>query len=85
VIRVREAGACREFLERNGIGSAAYYPLSLHEQECFASLGYQRGDFPVSERAAAETLAIPVYPELTEEQIGYVADKLTAFIRDSSR
>ncbi len=85
VIRVREAGACREFLERNGIGSAAYYPLSLHEQECFAALGYQRGDFPVSERAAAETLAIPVYPELTEEQIGYVADKLTAFIRDSSR
>jgi dTDP-4-amino-4,6-dideoxygalactose transaminase len=82
VIRIRRAAACREFLERNGIGCAVYYPRSLHQQECFASLGYEKADFPVSERAATETLAIPVYPELTEEQIGYVANKLAAFVRD---
>ena len=84
VIRIRHAGACREFLEQNGIGCAVYYPLSLHQQECFASLDYQKSDFPVSERATTETLAIPVYPELTEEQIEYVANKLAAFVRGSA-
>ena len=82
VIRIRRAGACREFLERNGIGCAVYYPLGLHQQECFASLGYEKADFPVSEHAATETLAIPMYPELAEEQIEYVANKLAAFVRD---
>jgi dTDP-4-amino-4,6-dideoxygalactose transaminase len=84
VIRIREAGACRKFLARNGIGCAIYYPLSLHQQECFASLGYGKADFPASERAATEALAIPMYPELTEEQIGYVANKLAAFVSDST-
>jgi len=82
VIRVPAAAACRDFLASNGIGCEVYYPLSLHEQECFASLGYRSGDFPESERAARETLALPIYPELTEQQIAYVAAKLREFVAE---
>jgi dTDP-4-amino-4,6-dideoxygalactose transaminase len=68
------------FLKENGIGTAVYYPVSLHEQECFKGLGYKKGDFPNSEQAAAHTLALPIYPELSEEQIGYVAGKVKEFV-----
>jgi len=54
--------------------------VSMHEQECFAALGYKKGDFPESERAAAETLALPIYSELTDEQIAYVAGKVKEFV-----
>lgn len=67
------------FLGEQGVGSAIYYPLCLHEQECFAALGYKKGDFPVSEQAAAEVLALPVFAELTDEQITFVADKIKEF------
>ncbi len=79
VVRVPRADACRQFLRERGVGTEVYYPLPLHLQECFASLGHQKGDFPESERAAAETLALPVYPELSEEQIAYVADAVADF------
>ena len=79
VVRVRRRDALRQFLAERDIGTAIYYPLSLHEQECFRDLGYARGDFPESERAAAETLALPIYPELTDEQICSVADGVKAF------
>lgn len=85
VIRVPAAAACREFLANNGIGCEVYYPLSLHQQECFASLGYRTGDFPESERAAQETLALPIYPELTEQQIEYVTAKLKEFVAEASQ
>ena len=64
------------FLKKQGVGSVVYYPLSLHEQECFRSLGCKRGDFPESEKAAAESLALPIFSELTDGQIEYVAGKV---------
>ncbi len=80
VIRVPRRDELQAHLKESNIGSAIYYPLSLHQQECFAELGYKTGDFPVSEQAAKETLAIPVYPELTDEQIAYVADTIKGFL-----
>ena len=80
IIRVPRRNELQAFLKNEGIGSGIYYPLSLHEQECFSSLGGKKGDFPESERAAAETLALPIYPELADEQIVYIADKVKAFV-----
>jgi dTDP-4-amino-4,6-dideoxygalactose transaminase len=71
--------ALREHLTAAGVGSSVYYPVPLHLQECFAYLGYREGQFPESERACREVLSIPVYPELTEAQTGYVAESIRAF------
>jgi dTDP-4-amino-4,6-dideoxygalactose transaminase len=59
-----------------GIGSAVYYPLCLHLQKCFESLGHKEGDFPISEKASTEILSLPIFPELKQEQIEYVASKI---------
>jgi UDP-2-acetamido-2-deoxy-ribo-hexuluronate aminotransferase len=66
-------------LKENGIGTKVYYPIPLHRQECFSYLGYGEGTFPESERAAAETLALPIYPELTDDQQKYVVDTIKEF------
>lgn len=79
VIRVPRRDELRAFLTEHGIGTEIYYPVSLHEQECFAYLGHAPEDLPVSSRAAAETLALPIYPELGEAEREYVVERIGAF------
>jgi dTDP-4-amino-4,6-dideoxygalactose transaminase len=81
VVRVPDRDRVKKVLQEKGIGSAIYYPLPLHLQECFSYLGCRAGDFPQSERACNEVLALPVYPELPEEQVRYVARELLAAVR----
>jgi dTDP-4-amino-4,6-dideoxygalactose transaminase len=69
------------YLKQNGIGTEVYYPLPMHIQTCFAHLGYTAGDFPVSERLAKESLALPVYPELAPDDIAYVCTVIQSFYR----
>jgi dTDP-4-amino-4,6-dideoxygalactose transaminase len=80
VIRVpQHRDALMEHLKQHGVGTKVYYPIPLHRQECFAYLYYQEGEFPESERAARETLALPIYPELTEAQQSHVVDAIKSF------
>jgi dTDP-4-amino-4,6-dideoxygalactose transaminase len=68
------------FLSQKSIGSKVYYPVPLHLQKCFSSLGYKKDDFPIGETAAQELLSLPVFPELTEEEIKYVCDSIKSFM-----
>ncbi|KPK72549.1 MAG: transcriptional regulator, partial [Phycisphaerae bacterium SM23_30] len=79
VIRAERREELREFLRQKGVGHEVYYPVPLHQQECFGYLGYKAGDFPESEKAARETLALPIYAELSEEQAAYVAGCIGSF------
>jgi dTDP-4-amino-4,6-dideoxygalactose transaminase len=79
VIRTSRRDALREYLTGHEIGTAIYYPLALHEQECFRYLGYRTGDFPEAEHAAHETLALPMYPELSPEAVRYVVESIAEF------
>jgi len=79
VIFVENRDMLQEFLKENGIGTNIYYPLCLHLQECFKYLGYKPGDFPVAEEASKHVLAIPMYPELTEDKQKYVVNKISKF------
>jgi len=79
ILRVPKRDELLKFLQSNNIGCEIYYPLSLSNQECFSYLGYNEGDFPESEKASKETLAIPIYPELSSEQQQYIVDKIKEF------
>lgn len=79
VIRTKDRDTLAAHLKARGVGTEVYYPLPLHLQECFRYLGYKKGDFPVSEAAADETLALPVYPELTRDMLAYVVSCVKEF------
>lgn len=80
-IRAERRDALQAHLKASGVGSAIYYPVSLHLQNCFSQLGYKAGRFPQAERACREVLSLPVYPELTQPQLDYVIETIRGFYR----
>jgi dTDP-4-amino-4,6-dideoxygalactose transaminase len=84
VIRAPQRDALREHLTKIDVGTEIYYPLALHLQPCFADLGYKPGAFPHAERATQETLALPIYAELTEAQQAFVVEQIANFYRQGS-
>ena len=80
VVRVGERDAVRDKLGADGVESGIHYPLPLHLQPSYAGLGYGRGDFPVAERLAERILSLPMFPEITDEQIAYVVERLAAAV-----
>jgi dTDP-4-amino-4,6-dideoxygalactose transaminase len=87
VVRVpsNHRDALVKHLKDNGVGVEVYYPLCLHQQECFRFLGYRAGDFPTSEQAAGEVLALPMFPEITESQQQRVVDVCAGYLRQTVR
>ena len=81
VLRVKDRDALRDYLLQQSIGVAVYYPIPLHKQKCIAGLAASRLSLPESEKAAAETLALPIYPELTSEMQEYVVERIHAFYK----
>ena len=80
-IRVERRDELRAWLGKHDVGAEIYYPLALHMQQCFAYLGHKPGDFPESLRATQESLALPIYPELTQAQLQFVVDTIAEFFR----
>ena len=84
VIRTSGRNELQAFLQKKGVGTEVYYPVPMHLQDCFAYLGYEAGEFPQSERAAEESLALPVYPELTDAQARYVVGCIREFLDENA-
>ncbi len=83
VIRTKRRDALREFLQQKEIGTAIYYPLGLHMQPALSYLGHGEGSYPETESAAAETLALPIYPEISRDAQSYVVESIAAFFRST--
>lgn len=81
VIRTRHKQELCAFLNEQGIGSGTFYPIPLHLQKAFDTLRYHPGDFPQAEKAAEETVCLPVFPELTQEELGYVVEEVNDFFK----
>jgi dTDP-4-amino-4,6-dideoxygalactose transaminase len=81
VIRVPRRDALQAYLREQKIGNEVYYPVPLHLQKCFADLGHREGDFPASEAAANETLALPIYPELSDQQAEWIVECIGRFLK----
>ena len=79
MVRARDRDRLRAFLTERGVGSEIYYPVPLHLQKSFAYLGYAPGDLPESERAATDVLALPMFPELREDEQQYVVECVADF------
>jgi len=83
IVRTSRRDQLKTALQDKGVSTEIYYPVPMHLQECFASLGYKPGAFPLSESAAQETLALPIYPELTDAQAAYVVDAVKSFFQSN--
>lgn len=81
VVRHPRRDELRAHLEAQGVGTGLHYPVPLHLQKCYASLGYKEGNLPVAEAAARECLSLPIYPELTDAQVDYVATSVLSFFK----
>ncbi len=81
IIRVEKRDQMREFLSGNGIGTEIYYPVPFHYQECFKNLETSKDKYPVSDFAAQHSIALPIFPELSEAQISYVVEKIDEFVK----
>jgi len=79
--RSERRDALQKYLGENDVASGLHYPIPLHQQKCFADLGYKKGDFPVSEELAEQGLSLPMYPELTDEQLNYVSETIHNFFK----
>ncbi len=79
VIRAKDRDKLMKYLNENGISALVHYPIPLHLQPAYKYLGYKEGDFPVAEKLAKEVLSLPMYPEITEEQIHFITDKIKEF------
>lgn len=80
-IRASRRDDLRSFLKEHGVGTEIYYPLPMHLQNCYKDLGHRKGSFPVSERAAEEVLSLPIYAELSQDQLSYVVKMIADFYR----
>ena len=81
VVQTKDRDKLQKFLNENEISTGLHYPIPLHLQKCFEHLGYKRGDFPQTEKLADECLSLPMFPDLTDEQINFVCDKIKEFFK----
>jgi dTDP-4-amino-4,6-dideoxygalactose transaminase len=81
---VKHRDALKDHIQNRGVATEVYYPVPMHLQECFEYLKLEKGDFPESEAASLETLALPVYPELSEEQAEYVVKQVVGFFEEKA-